>query len=116
MGTYASTVFHVIPFRAMKASRTDAVKQVALSETTTRGNPKQWIISSFTNFSTSSVVEVTVVLAIGQPVRCSTAIRMYLFPEGVRGNGPAKSIEYVSNNEVMGNRRVVLYFGIGVAF
>ena len=115
IGAYASTVFQLIPFRAMNASRTDAVKHVALSETTTRGSPKQWIISSFTSLSTSYAVEVAVALATGQPVRCSTAESVYFFLVAVRGIGPAKYTEYVSKKDVIGKRRVFLYFSIGLA-
>lgn len=69
IGPYASKVFQVVPFRAMKASGANAVKHIALPETTTRGIPKQWIISSFTNFTTSSAVGVAGAFAISQTVR-----------------------------------------------
>ena len=55
-------------------------------------------------------------MAIGHPVRCSTATNTKRFPDEVAGKGPAKSIEKTLNKLEIRRRMVVLYLGIGRAF
>lgn len=72
----------------------DDVKHDPLSEWIRAGIPKWYRMFSFRNPTTVSDVDVFVACVIGHPVKCSTAIIMYLLPEFVSGSGPANSIEY----------------------
>ena len=92
----------------MKLCKDLAVKHVALSDIMFLGCPNAEMISSWTKYMTTSAVLNLVQMAIGQFVTCSTAIKANLFPVFVSLNGPAKSIEKVSNNDEIGNLSVVL--------
>lgn len=100
----------------MNSTRNLAVKNPALSDSIVLGGPNKDLISSSMNLITTSAEEFSVVATIGQTVRCSKAMRRYLFTLPNFGNGPAKSIEYVSNMFVRGMFSVFRYGISGLVF
>lgn len=80
----------------MTSNSVERRTQLAWSEIIVQGGEKGKITSGYKKLITKSAVVCYVAIATGQPVKYSTAFKIYLFPMLVRKNGPAKSMHNLS--------------------
>lgn len=72
-------MIHLTPFFFRNLTRVAAVKHPELADKTVFGGPKMEMISFFTNAFKTSADAVFFAAAVGQPIRCSTAMGRNFF-------------------------------------